>query len=293
MEEIKVTDTKRIYLGGTGKMYSTKIDDKEYLFKPSINKNGTAFEPFRADIQEVGYKIQNLVDSDTAIPCFTGHICLDDNDKMFYGAFQERLDTKPITLKNWQYGGADIGSKAINELLRESITDYLLCNFDAHGGNFIMDSSSVIRGVDKEQALRYINDVDTKIDINYSPNTYTYGEAEPILHTILKRYHTDKFDIDFDAVFKYIDIVDSIDSISYMQLYNKYIKSLCETYNKNKNQKQELYRNILRRKKDIRLAFTTAFIDSLIVKKANSQSEIEKVISITDNIDKVKTLGYK
>src|SRR5574344_1618136 len=88
---VEYDEIKPIDLGGTGAMYDTFIDGKEYLFKPGKSRYGMDLMPYRADVQVVGYKIQLLVDVDTAIKCFTGYAKLNKHSDYIYGAFQERI----------------------------------------------------------------------------------------------------------------------------------------------------------------------------------------------------------
>ena len=40
----------------------------------------------------------------------------------------------------------------------EYLVDFALCNYDAHASNFVIDENGKLRGIDKEQAFRYINE---------------------------------------------------------------------------------------------------------------------------------------
>lgn len=54
---------------GTGEMHQyTDADGHEWIFKPAQSKFGGHKEPFRAYVQEAGYKVQGIVDPDTAVP---------------------------------------------------------------------------------------------------------------------------------------------------------------------------------------------------------------------------------
>lgn len=70
----------------------------------------------------------------------------------------------------------------------EHVTDWLLGNFDSHGGNFVVDSSGRLVGIDKEQAFKYIaKDGSKSMSYAFHPNK-SYGEKEPIYNTIYRRF---------------------------------------------------------------------------------------------------------
>lgn len=290
MSEIKGEFTKKIFLGGTGTMYSTIIDGTEYLFKPAIDKCGFNIEPFRADIQETGYKIQSIVDIQSSIYCFTGDLRLAKGETPIYGAFQKRINTVPTNYRRWQRNNDEILDKDIlNGLLRESVTDYLLCNFDSHGGNFILGNDNILRGVDKEQSLRYIRGKDYKVDIDYSPNTIRYGEAEPILHTILKRYMNNELDIDLITIYKYISKVEQIDDKEYLSLFEPYLHSLKSSLNMFDETYNYLVSLILERKQKIKEAFSQVFLDVISARINNSLSSSDDINELENLKTKIKT----
>ena len=69
-----MTSNGPVHLGNTGKMYDyTDANGWEWYFKPAQSKGGQ-YEPFRAYAQEAGYKVQSIVDPDTAVPVGVGTI---------------------------------------------------------------------------------------------------------------------------------------------------------------------------------------------------------------------------
>lgn len=143
------------HLGGTGEMHLCEDGSgTEWLFKPAQSKNGTP-EEFRAYVQEAGYKVQGIVDPDTAVKVGTGNIGGQ------FGAYQQKIDVDPngFDFKAWQqYGTKGLTADQVQQIQREHVTDWLLGNYDSHGGNFVTDTSGRLIGVDKEQSFRYITD---------------------------------------------------------------------------------------------------------------------------------------
>ena len=116
-----MTSNGPVHLGNTGKMYDyTDANGWEWYFKPAQSKGGQ-YEPFRAYAQEAGYKVQSIVDPDTAVPVGVGTI-----DGKF-GAFQEKVQTSAggIDLEAWQLGAAsDLSPEVTAQIQREHVTAF-------------------------------------------------------------------------------------------------------------------------------------------------------------------------
>lgn len=237
---------KRIYLGGTGEMYSLTTGNSKYLYKPAVRKYTNILEPFRGIVQECGYEVQKIVDPDSAVLC--KYI---DRDGLS-GSVQERIEVSNNS-RNYsaiQYCDEDLTNDEVEQFLREFVTDYLLCNFDGHGANFITDKNGIIRGVDKEQSFRYLNDpLSKKPSIDYSPNTEFYGEQEPIYNMIFRRYAEGKLDIDFSIIDKYMKRVESVDDNTYREIFRSYCDACSKAFNSNG---EEMLDKIVLRKQNMR-----------------------------------------
>ena len=223
-----MTYNGKINLGGTGEMYSyTDAEGHEWLFKPAQSKSGHP-EMFRAYSQEAGYKVQAIVDPDTAVPVGTG--TLDGR----FGAFQRRLDTLDSGgLKYWQKGNVMgwedfdlMDTDIFEQMQREHATDWLLGNFDSHGGNFVTDMSGRMIGIDKEQAFKYLSDPKSRaMSYTYHPNA-KYGETEPIYNTLFRKYANGDIDLDLNESLKYIKRVEAIPDEEYREIFREYAESL-------------------------------------------------------------------
>ena len=171
-------------LGGTGEMHLYRDGaGQEWLFKPAQTKSGSP-EAFRAYVQEAGYKVQYIVDPDTAVPVGVGEL----GGK--FGAFQKRITTigSATDYKAWQHSGGHLPDGSAQQFQREHVTDWLLGNYDSHGGNFVTDSSGRLVGIDKEQSFKYIGkDGAQAMRYAFHPNK-SYGETEPIYNTIYRRF---------------------------------------------------------------------------------------------------------
>lgn len=231
LDDIKL---KRAYMGGTGQMYTLEDGNgKTYIYKPAVAKYSGNVEPFRGIVQECAYEVQNIVDPVSAVGC--KYV----NNSLLQGSIQEFIPTKTDArdYHAMQYDESiPFTQEEINQFMREFVTDYLLCNFDGHGRNFITDQNGIIRGVDKEQSFRYLRDTHSeKPDITYHPNS-GYGETEPIYNTIFRRYAEGKLDIDFSVISGYMDRVDAVDNDRYRGIFVGYCESCSQAFGTDKDQ---------------------------------------------------------
>lgn len=247
-----MTYNKTLSIGNTGHMESwIDADGQEWYFKPAEAKYSHKAEPFRAYVQEVGYKVQGIVDPDTAVEVGVGDL----NGK--FGAYQKKISSAGgIDLEAWQTGPAvDLGSDITGQIQREHVTDWLLGNFDAHGENFITDASGRIVGLDKEQSFRYIKDAASgKMSYTYHPNS-AYGETEPLYNTMYRRFAKGEIDLDLQDTLTYIKRVESIPDAEYREIFREYAESL---HGKGKAA-EDLLDAIVERKSSLRETYRTFY----------------------------------
>lgn len=260
-----MTNKGPAHLGGTGEMYACEdANGEEWLFKPAQSKNGVP-EPFRAYVQEAGYKVQGIVDPDTAVEVGTGDI----GGK--FGAFQKKVSVDPagFDYKGWQqYGTQGLTADQVQQIQREHVTDWLMGNFDSHGGNFVTDTSGRLIGVDKEQSFRYIKDAASgKMTYAYHPNS-KYGETEPLYNTLFRKYANNELDLDPQDTLAYIKRVEAIPDKEYREIFRRYAESL---HGKGQ-QAEDLLDAIVERKQTLRETYRTFYTDLLTQRTGKKQA---------------------
>lgn len=260
-----MTNKGAAHLGGTGEMYLCEDGGgQEWLFKPAQSKGGTP-EQFRAYVQEAGYKVQGIVDSDSVVKVGTGNI----SGK--FGAYQQRIDVDPngFDYKAWQqYGTKGLTADQVQQIQREHVTDWLMGNFDSHGGNFVTNTSGKLIGVDKEQSFRYIGDkTSAKMTYAYHPNS-KYGETEPLYNTVFRKYANNELDMNPQDTLAYIKRVEAIPDKEYREIFRNYAESL-----NGKGQKAEdLLDAIVERKQSLRETYRTFYTDLLTQRTGKKQA---------------------
>ena len=234
----------------------TDDQNKEYLFKPACKKNTDIYEPYRAEIQIIASKLQNIISPETSVECTYAEI---DNKK---GTIQPKIEidnAKTEMLKDYYLNGGSIDEKTAKQFMREFVVDYCLCNYDSHYIN--------LRGIDKEQSLRYlVNDEGIKSRgrgiyegfwkndefMNKNPNE-VYGEQPPIYGKIFEDIKNGKIPSSVLQELRLaIQSLESIPANVYLDMFTPYIqllnldkKSEINTYNKIMDRRQSLKTEVL------------------------------------------------
>ncbi|MGN1371549.1 MAG: DUF4116 domain-containing protein [Candidatus Coprovivens sp.] len=235
-EEIVALETAN--LGESGIMYRYDIDDDSFLLKPAVDKNNYALQPFRADIQEAASKLQEFLSPGTSVrvESIGGKLRFSKQELV------EISEDNSDVLKDWVNKGGELDYCYSSALLREYVIDFLLCNFDCYVGNFIIDSSNNLRGIDKEQSFRFISDDRTlNADYSFTPNG---NHRIPIYQILFTRYRNGEIDLDLSVITDTINKVKLLSDDDYKDLFRKYAVSL------GKDKADQVLELILKRRND-------------------------------------------
>lgn len=258
---------KEVNMGGTGVMFLIKGNDRDYIYKPAVRKNTNIAEPFRGIVQECAYEVQNIVDPESAI------VCKYVESRGTCGSIQEKIPVLASApdYHDMQYGDVtNFSQEQINQFMREFVTDYLLCNYDGHGRNFITGTDGIIRGVDKEQSFRYLNEPEAeRPSIDYSPNSERYGETEPIYNTLFRAYQDGKINIDFGVIDRYMSRVEAVSDDKYRSIFAPYCDACSKAFGSDASQMLD---KITARKTNMRTNIQAFFQDLTDVRNQNLQS---------------------
>lgn len=215
MQDVEIS--QRIYLGGTGEMYLCHdANQKEYLYKPGLVRRTQIKDSYKIASQIVASELQKKIDPQSAISV-----------KHFKdGTIQERI---PINveqtrkLMDFQDGMEELDLELIKGLMREYVTDYLLCNYDSHPKNFIVGTDGILRGVDKEQSFKYIGQEESG-DPTFSYNfNAKYGERPSIYSTIFARIAQGKMSPDvLEYMNEYVEKAMQIPNEEYLEIIQPY-----------------------------------------------------------------------
>ena len=213
----------RIFLGGTKAMnLFTDQAGKQWLCKEAVTCVGT-YKPMGALVTEAASKLQALISPKSAIRAFAQR----GEDNRVLGSLQEKIDVKEdaFDLFKWQSDTSKpLPAHLPDQILREHVTDWLLCNFDTKGENFLEDASGTLRGIDKEQALSFLDDKRAQhMSYEFSPNP-----NKTLYNTVFELYAQGKMELNLEQVDGYIRTVESIPNKDYLKLFHDVVKAKCK-----------------------------------------------------------------
>lgn len=257
----------RIMIGGTKPMYQYKDSENQvWLMKEAITAIGTK-KPMGALVSEAAYRIQNLVDPQSAIPTF---VTKSADGKVVHGSFQARVDVdkNAIDLFQWQRDGkGELTDSLKRQILREHVTDWLLCNFDTKGENFLIDTAGRLRGIDKEQSFSYLYEKEAQhLSFDYSPNP-----NKTLYDTVFQMYAAgDKsMDLDLSGNFQYIQKISRMPDQEYMSIFRDVIEAKCRG---NTDRADKMFAAILGRKQNLEAEYGT-FYGNLVRERFREKSK--------------------
>ncbi len=263
-----------LYIGGTGDMYLCKDKAKmDYIFKPAYKKNTEIYQPYRAEAQVLAAELQEYISPQTAVKC---KHCEIDGKK---GTIQPKIELDEIRTKGiseYFLKDGKIDEKIIRQFMREYVVDFCLCNYDATFRNFIVDVNGNLRGVDKEQSLKYIrNESKEEQHMDFfmenNPNEI-YGAKPPIYGKIFNDIINGNISIlVLEELRDAIMVLNAISNEEYMKKFEQYLNCL----NIDSKQKSLIYSKILSRKKNINNIFKELKIKLYEKTRNNSNNEFE------------------
>lgn len=212
---------EQIRLGGTGRMFLCTNEQGKYIFKPSEDRTSQQIVNAKAYIQEVAYRIQKMIDPTTAVPCEVATI-----DGMF-GTVQEFVEVDRKATNDFRenvISGEKLEQSQIQDILREYITDYLICNYDTHERNFIVDSNGRIRGIDKEQGYRFFEEENASSPLFTTNYNARYGEQGSIYSLIFERMRKGEIPREHLATIEqYVKRINDMPDSEYLTMFQDYI----------------------------------------------------------------------
>jgi hypothetical protein len=229
----------RAFFGGTKPMYFYKEageDGKNWLYKEAVDCLGNR-TPERAYITEAASKLQRFICGDEhSIPVFVAK----NKNGDAIGTFQEQVkttDTPTVDLFKWQKKAIDsrdpervlepapvLDYSVTRQIMREHTLDWLLCNFDTKGENFLQKEDGSLVSIDKEASFSKISDaraakMDRKVVLHKNDTIYNVLLSEFVERkSVLKAQH-----LDFDSVEEHIDKIEGLSQEEYLNMFDDYL----------------------------------------------------------------------
>lgn len=259
---------ERAYFGGTKPMYIFEDRSqivkpaadgnppvyKEYLYKEAITCIGFAV-PERALATEGASKLQEaLFGRDKTIRAFAAR---DKNGKVI-GSFQEKIATKKgegkIDLFSWQADPqTDLDTAVSDQVLREHTLDWLLCNFDTKGENFLQrESDGQLLSIDKEASFSIMmdNEKSRHMDRTFKPHS-----NETIYNTIFKKFVEDGMALNLDLTEEYISKIENMSDDQYFAFFEPMVTQKFGAASPGNTARQKFVARLMERKQNLRMEY--------------------------------------
>ena len=256
---------EEIHLGGTKPMSQyIGSDGSQWLAKQAVNCMGY-YKIEGALLTEAGAKLQKIVHPETAVDAFVGR-----TKKHGDVSFQRRLqhvEGGPGKLDLFRFSKhPELATRdtirAVEalgpQILREHTTDWLLCNFDTKGENFIItkegDGPRVLHGIDKEAAFSKI----LKTEAQTMSRTYKPHANNTLYNVVFSMYANCELDLELFDVLPQIEKVQALSDADYMATFKDYLEHVKKT---KPEQYQQIYDSILVRKTGLKREYARFFAE--------------------------------
>ncbi len=254
----------RATLGGTKAMYifEDETTREQWLFKEATNCIGN-YKPEGALVTEAASELQRALRGPLHIPAH----CLRDENGKICGSIQKRIKKAEggIDLFRWQADihQADLPAVTRNDLLNEHVLDWLLCNFDTKGENFINQEGGHIISFDKEASFNSL----LKDEAQHMSYTFKPHSNDTIYNTIFRAYARGEIDLDLNAVHHSIQMVENMDTDMFVNMFEESLRiKFDKSYNKDFSKAKQLLRE---RKENLRQEYCN-FFTALIQERAQN-----------------------
>ncbi len=214
--------------------YVDEAGDK-WLFKPYS-------EPFRAEADEMAYRVQRLLDPD----------CVEVRKIELDGRIGSIQKMRTDLLDQFDYNQlnvVDISATDLEQIEREHVLDWLLSQHDGHSEQFIRGTNGHVYGIDKGQCFKFFPSDELSID--YNPNA-TYLHKRTLYNDIGAAVRSGQMTVDPNWALRTIEKVEAISDDEYIQILTPYAKS---RFGRDKTRYNRFLRDALERKHNLRKDF--------------------------------------
>lgn len=196
------------HLGGNKDKYFYKDSlGNTFLFKPSEN------DPIRAAAGEMSSNLASIIFSDDGL---SAYVPVKSTKTAAHGLgsiqpFQAdvKTDLSKINLNS-------LSKDQLRQMIRERVFDWATSNHDSKADQFLVMNDGSIKGVDKEQAYKFVGK--DQLSLDYAPN-----EHAPVYNDLFKRYTAKSLDLDLNDALSYIEKIENTSDDDWVKIVAPYI----------------------------------------------------------------------
>lgn len=258
----------RAFFGGTKPMYIFEdrsspilrdgqvVGYKQYLFKEATNCIGM-YKPEGALVTEAAAALQEKICGPYSIPAYAAM-----EGKKVLGSFQEKIETieaaQRFDLFSWQTDPQDnIPAEMKKEILREHTLDWLLCNFDTKGENFLHRTDNHLCSFDKEASFSKLKDAGAQhMSTEYKPHA-----NDTLYNTLFTQFVKGNVALDLSASLEQVTKVEAMEKEKYLGLFSKMLDQKYGPSTESNKARQEVEAAMWQRKDNLREEYRTFYTD--------------------------------
>lgn len=289
-QTLSLVNVGRTFLGGTKVMYTfLNAEEKDstgqpqqYLYKEATNCVGL-YKPEGAIITESASQLQRFLRGDNAyIPAY----CVRDAKGKVCGSVQKRMEKAQggVDLFAWQAKmdaqdpndpPEDLPDVTKKDLLCEHTLDWILCNFDTKGENFINQPGDHIVSFDKEASLNKLMDQEAQT-MSY---TYKPHSNETIYNTIFRAYAEGRITLDLQANQSTIQKMVDMPDFQFLAIFEQ---TLQVKYSGNQAKIEAARQALLARKHNLRQEYERFYTDLIRERARHVQNPTPEELASRD-----------
>ena len=258
----------RAFFGGTKPMYIFEdrsspilrdgqvVGYKQYLFKEATNCIGM-YKPEGALVTEAAAALQDKICGPYSIPAYAAV-----KDGKVLGSFQEKIETiggeQQVDLFSWQTDPQDnIPADMKKEILREHTLDWLLCNFDTKGENFLHRTDNHLCSFDKEASFSKLKDGGAQhMSTEYKPHA-----NDTLYNTLFTQFAQGNVTLDLSASLEQVTKVERMEREEYLGLFSKMLDQKYGPAGPDNTARMEVEEAMWQRKDNLREEYRSFYTD--------------------------------
>ncbi len=294
----KLVNVGRAFFGGTKPMYIFEDRDspilrdgqvvgyKQYLFKEATNCIGM-YKPEGALVTEAAAALQDKICGPYSIPAYAAV-----KDGKVLGSFQEKIETiggeQQVDLFSWQTNPKDnIPADMKKEILREHTLDWLLCNFDTKGENFLHRTDNHLCSFDKEASFSKLKDEGAQhMSTEYKPHA-----NDTLYNTLFTQFAQGNVTLDLSASLEQVTKVERMEREEYLGLFSKMLDQKYGPAGPDNTARAEVEEAMWQRKDGLREEYR-AFYTELIRRRRAALGEAGKADDCGGFVDAQGTFRF-
>lgn len=263
-----IVNVGRAFFGGTKPMYIFEdrqapilrngqvVGYKQYLFKEAVNCIGM-YKPEGALVTEAAAALQEKICGPYSIPAYAAI-----QDGKVLGSFQEKIETidqaQRVDLFSWQAQPQDnLSPEMKKEILREHALDWLLCNFDTKGENFLHRTDGHLCSFDKEASFSKLKDPGAAhMSTDYKPHA-----NDTLYNTLFTEFAQGRLTLDLSASLEQVQKVEGMYREEYLGLFAGMLEQKYGPAGPDNQARTEVEEAIWRRKSQLREEYRSFYTD--------------------------------